>query len=200
MAFSSDPGTTSSNSSFVRNGGAIDAGLGIFFVDSFYSLMPKSKTKVDVPQNVAEDASMDDASTSHQARSQDEAAATVDGPEAVEDADDAMEEEEEEEEQRVRILPGSTPTAASFEFINEGHTLGNALRYMIMKNPDVEFCAYAVPHPSEPKMNVRIQTYDESTTAIVALEKGLQDVQELCDIVAAKFVKAKVNFEDQMKS
>lgn len=30
-------------------------------------------------------------------------------------------------------LPGSTDTAASFEFIDEGHTLGNALRYIIMK-------------------------------------------------------------------
>lgn len=30
-------------------------------------------------------------------------------------------------------LPGSTPTAASFEFRDEGHTLGNALRYIIMK-------------------------------------------------------------------
>jgi DNA-directed RNA polymerase subunit L len=33
----------------------------------------------------------------------------------------------------TRQLPGSTPTAASFEFLNEGHTLGNALRYIIMK-------------------------------------------------------------------
>ncbi len=30
-------------------------------------------------------------------------------------------------------LPGSTDTAASFEFIEEGHTMGNALRYIIMK-------------------------------------------------------------------
>lgn len=30
-------------------------------------------------------------------------------------------------------LPGSTPTAASFEFRDESHTLGNALRYIIMK-------------------------------------------------------------------
>ena len=28
-------------------------------------------------------------------------------------------------------LPGSTPTAASFEFLNEGHTLGNALRFVV---------------------------------------------------------------------
>lgn len=33
----------------------------------------------------------------------------------------------------MRQLPGSTATAASFEFANEGHTLGNALRYVIMK-------------------------------------------------------------------
>ena len=34
---------------------------------------------------------------------------------------------------RNKQLPGSSPTAASFEFIKEGHTLGNALRYIIMK-------------------------------------------------------------------
>lgn len=30
-------------------------------------------------------------------------------------------------------LPGSSDTAASFAFEKEDHTLGNALRYMIMK-------------------------------------------------------------------
>lgn len=81
-------------------------------------------------------------------------------PASVEDADmedDTCGNEEEEEEtevQRVKIvrpfvrahsqhvgvkeltgpqLPGSTDTAASFEFTDEGHTLGNALRYIIMK-------------------------------------------------------------------
>ncbi|KAK1822598.1 RNA polymerase subunit AC19 [Friedmanniomyces endolithicus] len=37
------------------------------------------------------------------------------------------------EKQRLRLLPGSTDTAASFAFDHEDHTLGNALRYMIMK-------------------------------------------------------------------
>ncbi|KAI0191207.1 DNA-directed RNA polymerase [Xylaria flabelliformis] len=103
-----------------------------------------------------------------------------------EEDDDLGEEEETEEPQRVRILPGSTSTAASFEFLKEGHTLGNALRYIIMKNPDVEFCAYAIPHPSEEKMNLRIQTYD-TTTATAALEKGLQDLEDLCDVVSEEF-------------
>ncbi|KAF3770399.1 RBP11-like subunits of RNA polymerase [Cryphonectria parasitica EP155] len=103
-------------------------------------------------------------------------------------------EEFEELENKLFLLPGSTPTAASFEFRDEGHTLGNALRYIIMKNPDVEFCAYAIPHPSEPKMNMRIQTYKE-TTAIDALKKGLKDLQDLCDVVAEKFWEARVPSE-----
>ncbi|EEA18941.1 DNA-directed RNA polymerase I and III 14 KDA polypeptide [Talaromyces marneffei ATCC 18224] len=62
-------------------------------------------------------------------------------------------------ENRITILSGATDTAASFQFKEEGHTLGNALRYVIMKNPKVEFCGYTIPHPSEAKMNLRIQTY-----------------------------------------
>jgi DNA-directed RNA polymerase I and III subunit RPAC2 len=122
-----------------------------------------------------EDANMEDAPPSAQ-------------PEANQDAEMEEEEEEEEEEaepQRVRILPGSTDTAASFEFTDESHTMGNALRYIIMKNPDVEFCAYAIPHPSEPKMNIRIQTYRGN--AVDALKKGLTDLQEMCDVVADEF-------------
>ncbi|PGH32134.1 DNA-directed RNA polymerase I and III subunit RPAC2 [[Emmonsia] crescens] len=35
--------------------------------------------------------------------------------------------------QRITILPGAVETAASFQFDKEDHTLGNALRYVIMK-------------------------------------------------------------------
>jgi len=97
------------------------------------------------------------------------------------------------EEQRIRILPGSSDTAASFEFKKEDHTLGNALRYIIMKNPDVEFCGYSIPHPSEELMNIRIQTY-EGTTAVKALEKGFDDLMDLCDVVADKFTAAREEF------
>lgn len=101
-------------------------------------------------------------------------------------------------EQRIRILPGSSDGAASFEFKKEDHTLGNALRYIIMKNPNVEFCGYSIPHPSEALMNVRIQTYEG--TALDALEKGLQDLMDLCDVVAEKFVVAREDFGNKMKA
>ncbi|KAF7591289.1 RNA polymerase subunit AC19 [Aspergillus hancockii] len=107
------------------------------------------------------------------------------------------------EEKRIVVLPGATETAASFQFEGEGHTLGNALRYAIMKNPEVEFCGYTIPHPSETKMNLRIQTYD-TMTAVEALEKGLDTVMDLCDVVSEKFTNSRDAFNafetDKMRS
>ncbi|KAF4124133.1 hypothetical protein GMORB2_5849 [Geosmithia morbida] len=134
--------------------------------------MPGRTKKI---ETASQDAEMDDAAPP---------SAQPEDPQTDENEEEG-EEEEEEEPQRVKILPGSTDTAASFEFIDEGHTIGNALRYIIMKNPDVEFCAYSIPHPSEPKMNIRIQTYEG--TAVDALKKGLVDLQESCDVVAEEF-------------
>jgi DNA-directed RNA polymerase I and III subunit RPAC2 len=30
------------------------------------------------------------------------------------------------------------------------------LRYVLIHRPDVEFCGYSLPHPSETKMNLRL--------------------------------------------
>ncbi|KAI6714972.1 DNA-directed RNA polymerase I and III polypeptide [Diplocarpon mali] len=60
-------------------------------------------------------------------------------------------------------------------------------------SPDVEFCGYSIPHPSEELMNIRIQTY-EGTTAVAALDKGFADLIDLCDVVATKFIDAREEF------
>jgi DNA-directed RNA polymerase I and III subunit RPAC2 len=44
----------------------------------------------------------------------------------------------------------------TFTLNDEDHTLSNALRYLIMKNPNVLFCGYTIPHPSEIKVNFKI--------------------------------------------
>ncbi|SMQ53531.1 unnamed protein product [Zymoseptoria tritici ST99CH_1A5] len=99
------------------------------------------------------------------------------------------------EKQRLRMLPGGTDTAASFAFEKEDHTLGNALRYMIMKNPDVEFCGYSIPHPSEAVMNLRIQTWD-GVNVMEVLRKGLDDLSDMCDAVEEKFTTARDEFNE----
>lgn len=40
----------------------------------------------------------------------------------------------------------------------EDHTLGNSFRYVLAKNRKVDFVGYSIPHPSEMKLNMRIQT------------------------------------------
>lgn len=97
-------------------------------------------------------------------------------------------EEQDLDTEKIRLLPGASDdnSAASFQIIDEDHTLGNALRYVIMKNPEVEFCGYSIPHPSENKLNVRIQTYG-NITALEALHQGLDNLTELCTVVEEKF-------------
>ncbi|KAK9781848.1 putative DNA-directed RNA polymerase [Seiridium cardinale] len=143
---------------------------------------------------VSEDTEMEDAPTSAQP-GQEQTQETGDDAQDDPFEEDGRVEEEEEVIQRVRILPGSSATAASFEFLEEGHTLGNALRYIIMKNPDVEFCAYSIPHPSEAKMNIRIQTYGKSHFRYESKsEAGLKDMEDMCDIVEEKFWAARNDF------
>ncbi|CCF56754.1 hypothetical protein KAFR_0B04570 [Kazachstania africana CBS 2517] len=110
--------------------------------------------------------------------------------EELKNEDISMDEEEEElDRNKIKILPQATSedgTSASFQIVEEDHTLGNALRYIIMKNPQVEFCGYSIPHPSENLLNIRIQTYGE-ITAVDALKKGLADLMDLCDVVEETF-------------
>ena len=82
----------------------------------------------------------------------------------------------------------------TFTLNDEDHTLANALRYLIMKNPDIIFCGYTIPHPSENKVNLRIQT-NKQVTALEALEKGLNDLQQVCAHVKETFVRAVEEYE-----
>ena len=73
----------------------------------------------------------------------------------LDDDDAEMQDEFQEKEFQVKRAEGDRFNA-TYSFLNEDHTLGNLLRNQIIKNSHVEFCAYSVPHPSEPIMNVRI--------------------------------------------
>ncbi|KAH7088617.1 DNA-directed RNA polymerase [Auriculariales sp. MPI-PUGE-AT-0066] len=75
---------------------------------------------------------------------------------------------------------------ATFALHEETHTIGNALRWMLMKNPLVEFCGYSAPHPSEPVIHVRIQMYDEHS-ALTALVDALENLDMLAVSVNDKY-------------
>lgn len=76
-------------------------------------------------------------------------------------------------------------------------------------SPDVEFCGYSIPHPSEELMNIRIQTYGKYNdswalgksntiaegTALDALDRGLTNLMELCDEVSVAYVASRESFK-----
>jgi DNA-directed RNA polymerases I and III subunit RPAC2 len=88
--------------------------------------------------------------------------------------------------------------AATFSFNGEDHTLGNLMRNQIQKNAKVDFCAYSVPHPSEPVCNVRIQMASNSDADVnSALRHGLKRIQKTCDVVEEKFLASVADFKNK---
>ena len=81
----------------------------------------------------------------------------------------------------------------TYSFQNEDHTLGNILRYMLMKDKNTSFCGYSIPHPSEDVMNIRLQTREENTNQIMG--KAMDRVIEIGDILSDKFKKALNDFD-----
>eukprot|EP00126_Sphaerothecum_destruens_P007077 Sdes_comp19673_c0_seq2m11535 len=92
-----------------------------------------------------------------------------------------------------QITSKEGPHCATFVMYEEDHTLGNVLRYLIMKNPQVDFCGYSIPHPSEKKINMRIQTHGEP--AIDCFRKGLKDLSLVCDHMKHEFEKELKRFQ-----
>ncbi len=75
---------------------------------------------------------------------------------------------------------------------DEDHTLGNALRHVMMQNSKVSFAAYSVPHPSEPIVHIRVQTATPSSdgetqiTAIDALKESCETLIDQCQFMLDK--------------
>jgi len=71
-----------------------------------------------------------------------------------------------------------------------------------MEQPETDFCGYSVPHPYEPKMNVRLQTKsiqvpgvqtDSNTpppSSISILRNGLNDMTVVCDMIETELESA----------
>ena len=87
------------------------------------------------------------------------------------------------------VVRGSGPnTARTFCIGDEDHTLGNALRHVLIRNESVGFAGYSVPHPSEPVVQIRVQTVptvpgQSAPPAAEALKVACQTLSDQCDIV-----------------
>ncbi len=69
------------------------------------------------------------------------------------------------------------------------------MRNVIIKNHHVEFCAYSVPHPSEPVMNVRLQVSKNAGDTKKVLRHGLKRISKMSDVLMEKFNNALAKHE-----
>ena len=94
---------------------------------------------------------------------------------------------------KVHIV-GDDPSCLTFTFIDEDHTIGNALRYVLTKNKDVELCGYSIPHPSDNRMNLRLQTYKKPATEV--LHQAIKDLKKMAEHIRAEFEKEEQRFSE----
>jgi DNA-directed RNA polymerase I and III subunit RPAC2 len=92
-------------------------------------------------------------------------------------------------------LRGTGPlTSRTIVLGDEDHTLGNALRHVLMNDARIDFAGYCVPHPSEPIVHLRIQsntnTTEQPLTAVEALKEACATLASQCDIVLEKLMDA----------
>lgn len=70
----------------------------------------------------------------------------------------------------------------------EDHTIGDLIRIYLLKNKDVKFAGYRVPHPLDDILEIKVQTSVEDTNQVVkdtikTLDKELWELEKDFDKV-----------------
>ncbi|XVE59355.1 hypothetical protein DITRI_Ditri05aG0039700 [Diplodiscus trichospermus] len=84
-------------------------------------------------------------------------------------------------------------SAATFSLTEEDHTLANSVRFTLNQDPRVTFCGYSIPHPSEARVNIRVQTTGDPAREV--LKDACQDLMLMCRHVRSTFDKAVEDFK-----
>ncbi|CAN4126955.1 unnamed protein product [Withania somnifera] len=84
---------------------------------------------------------------------------------------------------------------ATFSLTDEDHTLANALRFTLNRDPRVTFCGYSIPHPTDARVNLRVQTTGDPAGEI--LNDLCQDLTLICENVGDTFDKAILRFKTE---
>ncbi|CAI5469995.1 unnamed protein product [Closterium sp. Yama58-4] len=91
----------------------------------------------------------------------------------------------------------SSAAGVTFSLIDEDHTIGNSVRFILNQDPRVSFCGYSVPHPSDNKVNIRVQTTGDPARDV--LKDGLLELAGFCEHVTRTFEAAFDKFEKRRR-
>eukprot|EP01056_Protomagalhaensia_sp_Gyna25_P003462 Protomagalhaensia_sp_Gyna_25__3461@NODE_3115_length_724_cov_132_188321_g2604_i0_p1_GENE_NODE_3115_length_724_cov_132_188321_g2604_i0NODE_3115_length_724_cov_132_188321_g2604_i0_p1_ORF_typecomplete_len105_score24_06RNA_pol_L_2/PF13656_6/2_4e24RNA_pol_L/PF01193_24/3_6RNA_pol_L/PF01193_24/8_5_NODE_3115_length_724_cov_132_188321_g2604_i0307621 len=76
----------------------------------------------------------------------------------------------------------------------EDHTLGNSLRSILSSRPDIEFAGYSIPHPTETRFNLRIQSVQAPAMEIFG--ECVDDLIGLGNVVLEQFDEAVKEYKE----
>ncbi|KAK7849712.1 uncharacterized protein LOC112012125 [Quercus suber] len=82
---------------------------------------------------------------------------------------------------------------ATFSLTDEDHTLANAVRFSLNQDPRVSFSGYSIPHPSDNRVNIRVQT--TGAPAREVLKDACQDLMMMCQHVRSTLDVAVADFK-----
>eukprot|EP00898_Chlorokybus_atmophyticus_P002228 jgi/Chlat1/3005/Chrsp2S04719 len=87
---------------------------------------------------------------------------------------------------------------ATFTVQREDHTVGNLLRMQLLRDKDVLFAGYQMPHPLEYKMYIRIQT-TKRTSPMEVLLSAIEDLQKELGDLKTQFAAELKPFEQESR-
>lgn len=113
--------------------------------------------------------------------------------------------------ENVRLKPGEAkvtvvadqriPGASTFYFAKEDHTLGNALRMSLLRDPEVRFAGYRMTHPLEYVCELKVQVTPDSEGPEgpegAADNRPLAAVIRSLDLVSEEFANIEAQFVAQ---
>lgn len=100
-----------------------------------------------------------------------------------------------EEHKKVEVIfEPNERNSATFIIHDEDHTMGNSIRYILMKDKNVEFAGYSIPHPSDNHLNFRLQTF-EGKDAISTFTQALNNLEDITQHIMNVFDSSVTKFE-----
>ncbi|KAE9590259.1 hypothetical protein Lal_00028075 [Lupinus albus] len=82
---------------------------------------------------------------------------------------------------------------STFSLVDEDHTFANSVRFTLNQDPRVTFVGYSIPHPSDNRVNIRVQTTGDPAREV--LKDGSQELMRMCQNVRSTFGKAVSDFK-----
>jgi len=93
------------------------------------------------------------------------------------------------------VVDEQYPTWAQFKIEREDHTLGNLLRMQLLRDDNVNFVGYRIPHPLEHHFILRVQSKELEEGKLGPVESFVQAIEDLQSDFALLEERMKKQFE-----